>query len=156
DELMRLGGHFAELARSQFMAGGTAEKRPEHVRSQPGGNQRARAVAASTSRGGGGRAADHPPPTAFGLGFCGRLVNLALLTGRDAFFAEQDAFAYWALGAALAKPHAFWPTLLSLTDRMPLYPLLLAGVQHAFGDVPRAVALIQAVIDAGTCALIAA
>ncbi len=85
-----------------------------------------------------------------------RLINLALLTGRDAFFAEQDAFAYWALGAALAKPDTFWPTLSSLTDRMPLYPLLLAGVQHGFGDFPRAVALIQAVIDAGTCALIAA
>src|SRR5262249_42116493 len=76
--------------------------------------------------------------------------------GRDAFFAEQDALGYWALGAALAKPDTFWPTLSSLTDRMPLYLLLLAGVQHAFGDAPRAVALIQAVIDAGTCALIAA
>ena len=63
---------------------------------------------------------------------------------------------YWALGAELAKPETFWPTLLSMTDRMPLYPLLLAGVQSTLGDVPRAVALIQAVIDAGTCTLIAA
>jgi ATP-binding cassette, subfamily B, beta-glucan exporter len=35
DELMRLGGHFAELARSQFMAGEAAKKRPEHASRQP-------------------------------------------------------------------------------------------------------------------------
>jgi ATP-binding cassette subfamily B protein len=35
DELMRLGGHFAELARSQFMAGEAAKRRPEHASSQP-------------------------------------------------------------------------------------------------------------------------
>jgi Dolichyl-phosphate-mannose-protein mannosyltransferase len=102
------------------------------------------------------RAAEHPLTIVFVLALCVRLINLALLTGRDAFFAEQDAFGYWALGAALAKPDTFWPTLLSLTDRMPLYLLLLAGVQHAFGDVPRVVALVQAVIDAGTCTFIAA
>src|SRR5258706_3353003 len=102
------------------------------------------------------RAADHPLATIFLLALFIRLINLALLTGRDAFFAEQDAFGYWALGAALAKPDAFWPTLLSLTDRMPLYLLLLAGVQHAFGDLPRVVALVQAVIDAGTCTFISA
>jgi 4-amino-4-deoxy-L-arabinose transferase-like glycosyltransferase len=94
--------------------------------------------------------------TVFVLALLVRLINLALLTGRDAFFAEQDTFGYWALGAALAKADTFWPTLASMTDRMPLYPLLLAGIQRTFGDVPRAVALIQAVIDAGTCALIAA
>src|SRR5215510_6518052 len=102
------------------------------------------------------RADDHPLATIFLLALIIRLINLALLRGRDAFFAEQDALAYWALGAALAKPESFWPTLSSMTDRMPLYPLLLASVQYAFGDVPRIVALIQAVIAAGTCALIAA
>ena len=94
-------------------------------------------MASSKSRGVWGRAADHPLATVFVLALCVRLINLVLLTGRDAFFAEQDALAYWALGAALAKPDTFWPTLSSLTDRMPLYPLLLAGVQHGFGDVPR-------------------
>src|SRR5260221_4311223 len=102
------------------------------------------------------RAAEHPLTIVFVFALCVRLINLALVTGRDAFFAEQDAFGYWALGAALAKPDTFWPTLLSLTDRMPLYLLLLAGVQHAFGDLPRVVALVQAVIDAGTCTFIAA
>ena len=85
-----------------------------------------------------------------------RLINLALLRGDDAFFAEADALGYWALGAALAKPGSFWPTLWSITDRMPLYPLLLASIYKTFGDVPRVAALVQAVIDAGTCTLIAA
>jgi hypothetical protein len=100
--------------------------------------------------------ATHPLKSVFVLALIVRLINLALLTHRDAFFAEQDAFAYWALGAALAKAETFWPTLSSTTDRMPLYPLLLASIQHAFGDAPRTVALIQAVIDAGSCTLIAA
>ena len=39
---------------------------------------------------------------------------------------------------------------------MPLYPLLLAGIQSIFGNAPRAVAVAQAILDAGTCALIAA
>jgi len=101
------------------------------------------------------RAADHPLATIFLLALLIRLINLALLTGRDAFFAEQDTFAYWALGAALAKPDSFWPTLSAMTDRMPLYPLLLAGVQYAIGDGPRAIAFIQAVIDAATCTFVA-
>ncbi len=101
-------------------------------------------------------AAAHPLASIFILALLVRLLNLAVLRGNGAFFAEQDAFAYWALGAALAKPGGFWPTLLSMTDRMPLYPLLLATIQSAFGDAPRLVAGMQAVIDAGTCALIAA
>src|SRR5262249_21329780 len=40
-------------------------------------------------------------------------------------------------------------------DGMPVYPLLLAGVQYAIGDGPRAIAFIQAVIDAATCAFVA-
>jgi len=35
DELMRLGGHFAELARSQFLAGEVAQKRHEPMSSEP-------------------------------------------------------------------------------------------------------------------------
>ena len=35
DELMRLGGHFAELARSQFLAGEAAKKRPEPMSGEP-------------------------------------------------------------------------------------------------------------------------
>jgi len=35
DELMRLGGHFAELARSQFLAGEVAKKRHEPMSGEP-------------------------------------------------------------------------------------------------------------------------
>jgi hypothetical protein len=102
------------------------------------------------------RVAAHPLKTVFLLALFVRLINLAFLAGNDSFFAEQDAFAYWALGAGLARPESFWSTLLAETDRMPLYPLLLGGIRHIFGDVPRMVAILQAVIDAGTCVLIAA
>ena len=100
--------------------------------------------------------AGRPLTSVFLLALLVRLINVALLANRDAFFAEQDTLAYWMLGAALAKPETFWPTLSAMTDRMPLYPLLLAATQHAFGDAPRVVALIQAATDAATCALIAA
>jgi hypothetical protein len=101
-------------------------------------------------------AAAHPLTTIFGLALLVRLINVACLSGNEAFFAESDTYAYWALGDALAKPGGFRPALSSMTDRMPLFPLLLAGVRRAFGDAPRMVALIQAVIDAGTCTAIAA
>ena len=102
------------------------------------------------------RIAAHPLKTVFLLALLVRLINLAFLTGNQSFFAETDALAYWKLGAGLARPESFWSTLLAETDRMPLYPLLLGGIRHIFGDDPRMVAILQAVIDAGTCALIAA
>src|SRR5262245_37129594 len=102
------------------------------------------------------RAADRPLSTVFLLALLVRALNLALLGGNSAFFAEDDTIVYWKLGAKLATPDEFWPTLLSTTDRMPLYPLLLAGVRSMFGDAPGIVAAVQAVLDAGTCALIAA
>jgi hypothetical protein len=102
------------------------------------------------------RIAAHPLKTVFLLALLVRLINVAFLTGNQSFFAETDAFAYWKLGAGLARPESFWSTLLAETDRMPLYPLLLGGIRHIFGDDPRMVAILQAVIDAGTCALIAA
>ncbi len=98
----------------------------------------------------------HPLGTVFVLALLVRLINLALLEGDASFFAEQDTFGYWALGTELTKPGGFSSTLMAMTDRMPLYPLLVAGVQAAFGNAPRMVALVQAVIDAGTCGLIAA
>src|SRR5260370_10586525 len=102
------------------------------------------------------RARAHPLLTVFVLALIVRWINVGLLHGDNAFFAESDATTYWATGAALAKRSAFWPTLSSMTDRMPLYPLLLAGVRSTFRDAPRAAALIQAVIDAGTCTVIPA
>ena len=98
----------------------------------------------------------HPFAAVFVLALAVRLVNVALLRGNEAFFADLDTVWYWAVGRALASPEGFWPTLASITARMPLYPLLLAGIHSVFGDMPRAVALVQAAIDAGSCTLIAA
>jgi 4-amino-4-deoxy-L-arabinose transferase-like glycosyltransferase len=92
----------------------------------------------------------------FAIALTVRLINVALLDSPNGFFAESDTLTYWALGTALAHRESFWPTLSSLTDRMPLYPLLLAAAQTAFGNAPRVVAVAQAVIDAGTCALVGA
>jgi hypothetical protein len=100
-------------------------------------------------------ASRHPFTTVFFLALVVRLINVALLSGDSAFFAELDSGDYWAVAKALANPGTFGSTFLSMTW-MPLYPLFLAGVQATFGEAPRAVAIIQAVIDAGTCALIAA
>jgi len=102
------------------------------------------------------RAVAHPLTTVFVLALLVRLINVAMLRGNDSFFAEPDTLVYWRLGGGLAKADTFWPTLMSMTDRMPLFPLLLAGVQATLGEAPRAVAIIQAIIDAGTCTLIAA
>ncbi len=98
----------------------------------------------------------YPLLVVFFLALTGRLINVGLLEGDNAFFAESDATSYWAIGAALAKGDTFWPTLSSATYWMPLYPLFLAGVRSIFGDAPRIAAFIQAAIDAGTCTLIAA
>jgi hypothetical protein len=98
----------------------------------------------------------HPFWTIFLLALGIRLINVALLHGDASFFAEPDAPAYWKLGTELARPDAFWSTLRSLTYRMPLYPMLLAGIQSVAGNAPRAVAIVQAGIDAGTCTMIAA
>jgi GNAT superfamily N-acetyltransferase len=101
-------------------------------------------------------AAAHPLVTVFVLALCIRLVNLALLRGNDSFFAEVDTFVYWLIGAKMAAPGGVPATLLEITDRTPVYPLLLGAMRRAFGDAPRLVALVQAAVDAGTCTLIAA
>jgi hypothetical protein len=102
------------------------------------------------------RAVAHPLTTVFVLALLVRLINVAMLRGDDSFFAEPDTLVYWRLGGGLAKAETFRPTLMAMTDRLPLFPLLLAGVRATVGDAPRVVAIIQAIIDAGTCALIAA
>ncbi len=77
-----------------------------------------------------------------------RLLYVATLGGDAAFFAEADTGLYWSMSEHLRDA-------LSATDRMPLYPLFLAACRALFGDAPRAVAIVQALLDAGTCAMIA-
>jgi len=80
------------------------------------------------------RVAAHPLKTVFVLALLVRLINLAFLAGNEPFFVETDGFAYWKLGAQLARAESFWSTLLAETDRMPLYPLLLGGIRYIFGE----------------------
>jgi 4-amino-4-deoxy-L-arabinose transferase-like glycosyltransferase len=77
-----------------------------------------------------------------------RLIYVATLHSDASFFAEADAGLYWSLSEHLRDA-------VTATDRMPLYPLFLAGCRALFGDSPRAVAIVQALLDAGTCAMIA-
>ena len=98
----------------------------------------------------------HYLQTTFVVALAVRLINFMLLGGHDAYFSEPDSVGFWALGSELAHPHTFSATLMSMTFRMPLYPLLLGGVQSLFGDGPWVAVLLQAIIDAGTCVLIAA
>jgi hypothetical protein len=65
------------------------------------------------------RVAAHPLKTVFVLALLVRLINLAFLAGNEPFFVETDGFAYWKLGAQLARAESFWSTLLAETDRMP-------------------------------------
>ena len=74
--------------------------------------------------------------TVFVLALLVRLINLAFLAGNDPSSRRRTRFAYWKLGAELARPESFWSTLSAETDRMPLYPLLLGGIRHIFGDAP--------------------
>jgi 4-amino-4-deoxy-L-arabinose transferase-like glycosyltransferase len=78
-----------------------------------------------------------------------RLIYVATLRGDASFFAEADTGLYWSLSEDLRT------TLFTATDRMPLYPLFLAACRAMFGSAPRAVAIVQALLDAGTCAMIA-
>ena len=78
-----------------------------------------------------------------------RLANIATLSAYASFCAEPDTLVYWALGEHLRD------TLLNTTDRLPLYSIFLAACRSLFGDAPRAVAIVQALLDAGTCVMIA-
>lgn len=78
-----------------------------------------------------------------------RLLYVATLGDDASFFAEPDAAIYWTLSEHLRA------TLLTTTDRLPLYPVFLAACRAVFGNTPRAVAIVQALLDAGTCAMIA-
>ena len=58
----------------------------------------------------------HPFLTVFVLALIVRVINVALLRGNNAFFAESDAVTYWAMGHALAQHSGFWPTLAAEVD----------------------------------------
>src|SRR5436305_504195 len=93
----------------------------------------------------------HPLLTVFVLALIVRLINVALLHGENAFFAESDATKFWLMAAELAQPSSFWPKLTSMTDRMPIYLVLLAGLRATARDAPRAGAATGAALSLRLC-----
>ena len=94
--------------------------------------------------------------TIFVFAFGIRLINILFLSGQSAYFSQDDSALYWNLGAALSESATFRDALLTSTERMPLYPLFLAGVRHLFGDAPGVAVFLQTFFDSVTCTLIAA
>lgn len=91
-----------------------------------------------------------------------RLVNLWLLSGDLENFFLEDANLYWPGGGYLAATGHFDASPAHIansgapgSERVPLYLLFIAGIRFLFGDAPLAAVVVQALIDAGTCALIA-
>ena len=91
-----------------------------------------------------------------------RLVNLWLLSSDLENFFLEDANLYWPGGSYLAATGHFdaSPTHTASSgapgsERVPLYLMFIAGIRLLFGDAPLAAVVAQALIDAGTCVLIA-
>jgi 4-amino-4-deoxy-L-arabinose transferase-like glycosyltransferase len=91
-----------------------------------------------------------------------RLVNLLLLSSDLGNFFLEDANLYWPGGGYLAATGHFDASPAHITasgapgsERVPLYLFFIAGIRLLFGDAPLAAIFVQALIDAGTCVLIA-
>lgn len=95
----------------------------------------------------------------FSLAIIIRLLNIAVLPADQETLLQEDASLYWTGSAALLEHGSFSydsaSGLQPQTERVPGYFILLAGVQALFGDSLTAALIIQSVIDAITCVLIA-
>jgi 4-amino-4-deoxy-L-arabinose transferase-like glycosyltransferase len=74
-------------------------------------------------------------------------------------FADVDSELYQELGHNVVKIHAYaydsGNGMISTDVRVPGYPLFLSGVYIFFGDSQRAILIAQALVDLGTCVLVA-
>lgn len=90
-----------------------------------------------------------------------RGIDLLSLSGDASNFFIDDAHLYWVGGGYFAENGHFDPPQgvqgsdAPGSERMPLYLLFIAGVRILFGDSPVIVLFAQALIDSGTCVLIA-
>ncbi len=88
-----------------------------------------------------------------------RLLNLALIPDIDTHAMIEDSPMYWT-GAATWLDSGFFSRasdagFVHETERVPLYFVLLAAFRWLFGDTLVPVVISQALLDAGTCVIIA-
>ena len=88
-----------------------------------------------------------------------RLLNLALIPDIDIHAMIEDSPMYWT-GAATWLESGFFSRAVEVgfvheTERVPLYFLFLVPFRWLFGDTAIPVLIGQALLDAGTCVIIA-
>lgn len=95
----------------------------------------------------------------FCLAIAIRLLNVAFLPTDPDTLLQEDASLYWT-GSAILLEHGSFSYdsksgLQPQTERVPGYFVFLAGVQALFGDSLTAALIVQSIVDAVTCVLIA-
>lgn len=88
-----------------------------------------------------------------------RLVNLLALGGDSGLALTDDARMYWNTARRTLELGGFYRVdadglLKPEIERMPLYPMLVAGVIALFGETVWPTLVLQAGLDAATCVLI--
>jgi hypothetical protein len=95
----------------------------------------------------------------FCLAIAIRLLNVAFLPSDPDTLLQEDASQYWTGSAVLLEHGSFSydsdSGLQPQTERVPGYFVFLAGVQALFGDSLAAALIVQSIVDAITCVLIA-
>jgi hypothetical protein len=81
-----------------------------------------------------------------------RLANVAAMPLDPGLILGEDAWLYWANALSLLEYGTFADT--ASAGRMPGYFLFLAGLMGVFGPSLLAVLVVQALLDAITCALV--
>jgi 4-amino-4-deoxy-L-arabinose transferase-like glycosyltransferase len=93
-----------------------------------------------------------PPLVIFSLALLMRLIYLVF---HDADFVPGDARNYTQLAVVLTQGQGYVDSAgIPTSERPPLYPFFLALIFFLFGQSLPLVKLIQALTDAGTCALV--
>lgn len=95
----------------------------------------------------------------FCLAIAIRLLNVVFLPTDPDTLLQEDASLYWT-GSAILLEHGSFSYdsasgLQPQTERVPGYFVFLAGVQALFGDSLTAALIVQSMVDAVTCVLIA-
>ena len=95
----------------------------------------------------------------FGIALGLRLLNLLVIDDLGAYAMVPDSHFYWSGALAWIESgffsHFDGTNYVPITERTPLYFLFLTPFRWVFGDLVGPVVVAQAVLDAGTCMVIA-